>query len=163
MCKRGGRWVGAVPGSANRQCRAAWRAPPGWCRSNPAIAALLAAAAAHTPTSLVDGRCCTNSGQRWCWRTTSQWPVRLRLLRNTLMHGACVPGRRHAIGCGTLAHETCPERDSRASPKVNVLSAFCTYYSWNYPDMPRNHWGKRDFTIDNEFGGYEIALKSTSL
>ena len=47
--------------------------------------------------------------------------VRLRLLRNTLMHGACVPGRRHAIGCGTLAHEPCPERDSRASPKVNVF------------------------------------------
>ena len=59
--------------------------------------------------------------------------VRLRLLRNTLMHGACVPGRRHAIGCGTLAHETCPERDSRASPKVNVLSAFHMNHSWNYP------------------------------
>ena len=61
--------------------------------------------------------------------------VRLRLLRNTLMHGACVPGRRHAIGCGTLAHEPCPERDSRASPKVNVLSAFHMNHSWNYPSL----------------------------
>ena len=37
--------------------------------------------------------------------------------------------------CGTLAHERGPERDFRASPKVNALSAFhpVLYYSWNYP------------------------------
>ena len=94
-------------------------------------------------SSIIGSRSCSYSNVAGGWsllRTSGaemvladDLAVQLRLLRNTLMHGACVPGRRHAIGCGTLAHETCPERDSRASPKVNALSAFHTYYSWNYP------------------------------
>ena len=46
--------------------------------------------------------------------------------------GNCLVSR----ACGTLAHERGPERDFRASPKVNVLSAFLANYSWNYP-LPR--------------------------
>ena len=54
--------MGTAPGSAKRCAGSAWRAPAGWYRSPPAIAASLAAAAAHTATSPVDGRCCATSG-----------------------------------------------------------------------------------------------------
>ena len=95
--------------------------------------------------SITGSRSCSHSNVAGGWsllRTSGDQMLRsdeaaaqLRLLRSTLAHDVATPRRLDTTAVAMQDAGAIPERDFRASPKVNALSAFQVNYSWNYPKV----------------------------